>query len=93
MTRIFKRIKIEVMEVPEKIFISPNVFNLGEQVTKVLTTKYRDNIEYTRTDAFIEKACDFIKANIDHYIGHYLNDDDTYLDDSFIEDFKKYMEG
>ena len=52
-----------------------------------------DCVEYTRTDVFIEKACDFIKANIDHHIGHYLNDDDTYLDDSFFEDFKKYMEG
>lgn len=49
--------------------------------------------QHTRKNAFIEKACDFIKANIDHYIGHYLNDDDTYLDDSFIEDFKTFMKG
>ncbi len=51
------------------------------------------NIEYTRTDAFIKKSEKFIKENIDHYIGHYLNDDDTYLDDSFFPDFKTYMKG
>ena len=72
------------MEAPEKIYI--NGFST------FVTVPVKEGVEYTRTDAFIEKACDFIKTNIDHYIGHYLNDDDTYLDDSFIEDFKKYME-
>lgn len=72
------------MKAPEKIYIN--------SFSTFATVPVKEGVEYTRTDAFIEKTCDFIKANIDHYIGHYLNDDDTYLDDSFIEDFKKYME-
>lgn len=46
-----------------------------------------DNIEYTRTNAFIEKACAFLQDRIEHdsidypMATHWL-----------IEDFKKYME-
>ena len=84
------------MEIPEKIYISPNVFNIGENATKVLTTKYRDNVEYIRTDAFIEKAYDFIHRKICDYIVHYNygpnNDMETmYVDSRFFEDFKNYM--
>ena len=78
------------MKAPEKLYVSDygseTMYNWHPERLAV------KDIEYIRKDAFIEKVCDFIKANIDHYIGHYLNDDDTYLDESFIEDFKKYME-
>ena len=84
------------MEIPEKIYISPNVFNIGENATKVLTTKYRDNVEYIRTDAFIEKAYDFIHRKICDYIVHYNygpnNDMETmYVDSRFFDDFKNYI--
>ena len=52
---------------------------------------YSDCIEMTRQQV-ISKACEWIKENGDHYIGHYLNDDDTYIDDSFFIDFRKSME-
>ena len=77
------------MKTPEKIYIQPNAHDGWLEINPNSDIF----VEYVRNDVFIEKTCDFIKANIDHYIGHYLNDDDTYLDDSFIEDFKKYMEG
>ena len=38
------------------------------------------DIEYTRTDAFIEKACDFISSL-------------RRLDDDVIDEFRNYMEG
>ena len=79
------------MEAPEKIYVKIT-HPISDKYTEIIAFEHGDGIEYIRTDAFIEKVCDFIKANIDHYIGHYLNDDDTYLDESFIEDFKKYME-
>ena len=90
-------------EAPEKIYLIRNFSNptslntTNDHHGKFLNEWYKSrekdaDIEYVRTDAFIEKACDFIKANIDHYIGYYLNDGDTYLDDSFIENFKKNME-
>lgn len=90
-------------EAPYKIYLirnfsSPTALNTtNDHHGNFLNEWYKSrekqaDVEYVRTDVFIEKTCDFIKANIDHYIGHYLNDDDTYLDVSFIEDFKKYME-
>jgi hypothetical protein len=78
-------------DAPEKIYLVRTTRIIDEWRKK--PSRYGHNIEYTHTDYFIEKACDFIKSNIDHYIGHYLNDDDAYLDDSFIVDFKKYMKG
>ena len=70
-------------EAPEKIYISSNTFNISEYATKVLTTKYRDNIEYTRTDAFIEKVCSWLENNLQGIVGGSI----------YIEDFRKYMEG
>ena len=40
-------------EAPEKIYISPNT----EESTYYVSNQYNRLIEYTRTDAFIEKAC------------------------------------
>lgn len=81
------------MKAPEKIYLCPSDRANGEYEDEWLYNPWGEGcVKYIRKDAFIEKTCDFIKANIDHYIGHYLNDDDTYLDVSFIEDFKKYME-
>lgn len=79
-------------EAPEKIHVQPNAHDKWFEGKIPNGLPNGLFVEYNRTDIFIEKACDFMKANIDHYIGHYLNNDDTYLDDSFIEDFKKYME-
>lgn len=82
--------------VPEKIYISPNVFNIGEHVTKSLTTKYRDNIEYIRTDGFIEKACEYLRTHLWQNID---DDNDPIIEsvhnitlDNFIKDFKRYLE-
>lgn len=51
------------------------------------------DIEYTRTDVFIEKACEWLKENKDHPL---IGCEDPclsgYLTDEFIEDFKKAME-
>ena len=43
------------------------------------------NIEYIRTDAFIEKACAFLETYPHMFFGVLRSD--------VIEDFKKYMEG
>ena len=51
-------------------------------------------VEYTRTDAFIEKACEGIEHLLSGYIirnFHFLFGD-SYEMDTLIEDFKKYME-
>lgn len=53
-----------------------------------------DDIEYIRTDAFIEKACDWLEDNIDRYLyntggyGEYI----PKCGGKMYEDFKKAME-
>ena len=80
-------------EAPEKIYIFENPIL---DFTK-LSIKQNDNdIEYTRTDAFIEKAEKFFteKFEVEDY------NDNIDIDGSpifnygrFIDDFKKYMKG
>lgn len=42
-----------------------------------------DEVEYTRTDAFVEKACEWLKNNLQGIVGGSI----------YIEDFRKYMKG
>lgn len=67
------------MEAPDKIYLDPAL----DALTKALSEKTEDDVEYTRTDAFIEKACLWIKYN---------NKNGGCLFDGWKEDFKKYME-
>lgn len=53
--------------------------------------KNATNIEYTRTDAFIEKACDWL-INHNDYICGSTNGIVKYDMKQLVEDFKKYME-
>jgi len=61
------------MEAPEKIYFSEC---------------NGTDIEYTRADAFIEKACEWLDGNLIHYWSG-LNANNT---KQFIEEFKKAME-
>lgn len=82
-------------EAPEKIYIQKginynNIFEYDSKWTPIpLINEY--NVEYTRTDAFIEKACKFLsnKANIPLWEGyaHTFGCDTTKL----VDEFRKYM--
>lgn len=69
-------------EVPEKIFLFENL------VTETLDDRWLSkrsgdtDIEYARTDAFIEKACEWLRYN------NNLIDGDV---DDYVDDFKNYM--
>lgn len=79
------------MEAPEKIYIH-------EASAPELTEKLPYHIEYTRTDAFIEKACEWLRT---HSEADYfeLMPDFNYCGAGnlnkkrMIEDFKNYMKG
>ena len=80
------------MEAPEKIYLNPAL----DALTEALSEKTDDDIEYTRTDAFIEKAENFFteKFNVEDY------NDIIDVDGSpifnygrFIDDFVKFMKG
>ena len=61
---------------PEKIYM-PTILAAN-------TVKYKEegSIEYTRTDAFIKKACAWLKNNLQGIVGGSI----------YIEDFRNYME-
>ena len=75
------------MEAPEKIYVTEcMLFATNPEIT----LPKNDSIEYTRTDAFIEKACKWLKFNYTEY----LNDTRIGIDiDEMVKDFKMDMKG
>lgn len=72
-------------EAPEKIYIDDPT---GEFDDHWSIYQNNDSIEYTRTDAIIEKACDlFRRIDCDDTIPPYETTEE------FIKYFKKYMKG
>ena len=73
---------------PEKIYIDVSL----DSAWGMTERSYDNEVEYTRTDAFIEKACEFLKSYRQDtpdgfgYIAGIVND-------KTIEDFRKYMGG
>ena len=73
------------MEAPEKIYV-PTAGDELHYHMACPNNEFQESIEYTRTDAFIEKAVKFLKEWDAYRVcleGH---------KDWFIEQFKKYME-
>ena len=88
------------MKAPEKIYIQR--FDVDEEKAKfdksllffddIWTEEPEpvlENIEYTRTDAFIEKACEWLKE----YGGGYWMDDYDLPTDELVNDFRNAMKG
>lgn len=72
------------MKAPEKIYLSAiDLKTIGGCLAHSNDT---EDVEYTRTDAFIEKACKWLEDNLLEYWGQKNADPQ-----SFIEDFKKHM--
>lgn len=91
-------------EAPEKIYLTTFGFPICEPIpqdssnpdTVWIEKPYMgaDSIEYTRTDAFIEKACGWLEENKDKYL-YNKGEKDEYIPTctgKMIEDFRKYME-
>ncbi len=76
------------MKAPEKIYIHPDIG--GRKFIKpwLIRRASKESVEYTRTDAFIKKACEWLR---DNYL-KYPNEDCTDTT-KFVMDFKKYIEG
>lgn len=79
-------------DAPEKIYLHPNldsIFGMAERSCE-------SEIEYTRTDAFIEKVLDYIENNIyDYYDGdhEYGVCGGFVKKEEFIKNIKDYMKG
>ena len=77
------------MKAPEKLYVDVHD-NLNDSFLYGFTEKRTDNdIEYTRTDAFIEKACEWLSKNSPDYINYFISHDF----EIFVEDFRKAQKG
>ena len=86
------------MEAPEKIYMQQNTTTdcYEEWWPEWFEARAKDtDIEYTRTDAFIDKACDWLKENKDKYLyntgerGEYI----PTCSGKMIDEFRNYMKG
>ena len=74
---------------PEKIYIDDPT---GEFDDHWSICQNNDSIEYTRTDAFIEKAVKWLMDNIQDYTDDGMGEHSFVLVQDLKEHFKKYME-
>ena len=82
-------------EAPEKIYISHHTVtdSMGEPVEEFWEEwseekELETDIEYTRTDAFVEKACEWLSK---HAIKYYFGSSKFLGTDELVEDFKIAM--
>ncbi len=85
------------MKAPDKIYLKPLLMEDGESVVRRCTFQKQSDsqIEYTRTDAFIEKTCSWLKENKDKYL-YNTGKKDEYIptcSGKIIDEFRNYMEG
>lgn len=86
------------MEAPEKIYVHVK----GDKVTNTWNSTWIGvhDVEYTRNDAFIDKACEWLKRHVEDE-KYKTPDEESYRHglpcdyfetDMFIDDFRKAME-
>ena len=68
---------------PEKIHIQPNAHDRWFEGTIPNGLPNGLFVEYTRTDAFVDKAVKWLENNLQGIVGGSI----------YIEDFRKYMKG
>ena len=84
------------MEAPKKIYMQKNTTTdcYGEFWPEWFEARAKDSdVEYTRTDAFIEKACANLKKLMYDNLMFQGRLHREEVIDNFIEDFKKHIEG
>ena len=73
-------------EAPEKIYVKIK-HPISDEYTEIIAFEDGDGIEYTRTDAFIEKTCEWIKRMWSETNDRF-NEDFTGM---LIDNFKNYI--
>ena len=82
------------MEAPEKIYLYPSD-RAGEEYEDEWGDRPwgEGNVEYTRTDTFIEKATKWLMDNIQDYTDDGMGEHSFVLVQDLKENFKNYMKG
>ena len=73
-------------EAPERLYLSKNIYSTF--LYQVPDPDDETAFEYTRTDAFIEKACEYLQINL----WRVVNEEPDFRQ-RFVTDFREYMEG
>ena len=86
--------KVMKVNAPEKLYFGES----DKGILDIYSTKESDNeVEYIRTDAFIEKAAEWLDNNLwNYYDTGNIGDFETLRFEHFtqmIEDFRKYIKG
>ena len=68
---------------PEKIYLFENPITETFDDGWLSKRSDENDIEYSRTDAFIEKACSWLENNLQGIVGGSI----------YMEDFRNYMKG
>lgn len=80
------------MKAPERLYLSEIIY--GTYQYQVPDPNDKTAVEYTRTDAFIEETCKWLKDNASNYvIEHLFSCEVDFEEDKMIEDFINYMKG
>ena len=80
---------VKANEAPERIYLlsTPNRMLDGWYRDKSSIPSSFKQVEYTRTDAFIDDACKWLKENAYFYVNDYTG---SLNEDKLVEDFRKY---
>ena len=81
------------MKAPEKIYLFKNPTSKEADDRWLSNRSCDDDVQYTRTDTVIDKACSGIEKLLSGYIIRNFNFGDSYDIDKLVEDFKEYMRG
>lgn len=73
---------------PERLYLSKNIYST--YLYQVPDPDDKTAVEYTRTDAFIEKAALWLSTNASDYRKAFSNEYNTHR---LVEDFVEYMKG
>ena len=75
------------MEAPEKIYVPIACDKLHYHMT-CPKNEFKESVEYTRTDAIVERAEKYLHEHLVEYWSQKINDGSK-----FIDDFIDYMKG
>jgi hypothetical protein len=79
---------MKVNEAPEKLYFGES----DKGILDIYSNKEsNDEVEYTRTDAFIEKAVEWLKSHSENDYVEYHMGVTIMHKDKFIKNFKNYM--
>ena len=73
---------------PERLYLSKNIYST--YLYQVPDPDDKTAVEYTRTDAFIDKAAEWLSTNASDYRKAFSNEYNTHR---LVEDFVEYMKG